>query len=74
MDKSPGRIESELFTLRIWHSGLDGEREWRGRIEHVLSGEVYYFRNRQMLLEQLERILPDAEAEPAKMKAEANHG
>jgi hypothetical protein len=50
--------KSELFTLRVWREALgNGQIEWRGRIQHVLSGQVYYFRNWQALIDRLSGIL-----------------
>ena len=61
------RGRSELFTLRIWRQVPDeGEVEWRGRIQHVLGGEVYYFRGWPMLIEQLLKLLPRDEAVESK--------
>lgn len=37
---------SHLFTLRIWPEELgDGKIEWRGKAQHVLTGEAIYFRD-----------------------------
>lgn len=35
---------SHLFTVRLWpeQSG-DGQGEWHGKVQHVLSGEARYF-------------------------------
>jgi hypothetical protein len=38
--------DSHLFTVRLWAEDLDADqREWRGQVQHVLSGETRYFRN-----------------------------
>ena len=40
------RRRSHLFTLRLWQEG-DGreEKTLRFKVQHVLSGEVRYFRD-----------------------------
>lgn len=36
---------SHLFTVRLWHEDVGrGLLEWRGQVQHVLSGEAYWFR------------------------------
>ncbi|HSR30735.1 MAG TPA: hypothetical protein VLY63_09245 [Anaerolineae bacterium] len=51
---------SHLFTIRIWPESLDeGEREWRGQVRHVISGETYYFREWPMLVSLLVKMLPE---------------
>lgn len=35
-----------LFTVRLWPEDLGaGQVQWRGQVQHVLSGEVHYFRD-----------------------------
>ena len=44
---TPQRLDahSQLFTVRLWREVLGaGETEWRGQVQHVLSGEMHYFR------------------------------
>ena len=42
---------SQLFTVRVWHEDLgEGGSEWRGKVQHTLSGEVCYFRDWQTLV------------------------
>lgn len=44
---TPQRLHahSQLFTVRLWREDLGaGETEWRGQVQHVLSGEAHYFR------------------------------
>lgn len=41
---SDGR--SHLFMVRLWHGSMEKDRiEIRGKVQHVLSGEVQYFRD-----------------------------
>ncbi|MBV7340020.1 hypothetical protein KFU94_69800 [Chloroflexi bacterium TSY] len=36
---------SHLFTIRLWTEKTDdGRVEYRGRVQHVLSGEMRFFR------------------------------
>jgi hypothetical protein len=44
--KNPGLSpeRSQLFLLRLWIEELGrGKMDWRGKIQHVNSGEVRYF-------------------------------
>ncbi|MFQ6102463.1 MAG: hypothetical protein ACE5OS_14720 [Anaerolineae bacterium] len=60
MDKDHHR--SHLFTLRLWPEELgDGRTEWRGKVQHVTSGEARYFRDWSTLIAHLLAMLPDAE-------------
>lgn len=61
MDERPN---SRLYTLRIWQEKVVDDRlECRGRLQHVLSGEVRYFRGLPMLVECLESMLKEKEAD-----------
>jgi len=58
---------SHLFTVRLWAEPVgDGRREWRGRVQHVLSGERRYFRDwpalERYLLEKVQEL--DAQEPP----------
>lgn len=49
---------SQLFTVRMWPEPLDDEQvEWRGRVDHVASGEGYYFRDWSLLATYMEKML-----------------
>ena len=49
---------SQLFTLRIWREDLgEGQIEWRGKVQHVTSGEAHYFRDCPGLIACLQQIL-----------------
>ncbi len=46
---------SELFTVRVWREDLgEGHIEWRGQVQHVLSGETRFFRDWHVLLDFLQ--------------------
>ncbi|HEU5098264.1 MAG TPA: hypothetical protein VFU22_04565, partial [Roseiflexaceae bacterium] len=58
--------QSYLFTVRLWLENLgDGRAEWRGQLQHVLSGETHYFREWETLLALLLAMLPPAQADSA---------
>jgi hypothetical protein len=45
------KYRSQLFTVRVWLEDLDDDlREWRGKVQHTLSGEACYFRDWQTLV------------------------
>ncbi len=46
--------------LRLWAEELaDGRVEWRGKVQHVSSGETYYFRDWPTLIAHLLELLPN---------------
>jgi len=54
--------QSDLFTVRLWAEDLgDGQVEWRGKVQHVASGEARYFREWPALIALLRAMLPDIE-------------
>jgi hypothetical protein len=62
MHKDTGHHHSQLFTLRIWPEHLSDDLvEWRGRVQHVSSGETYYFRDWSTLVTLLLAMLSKAE-------------
>jgi len=66
VDTGHQQYQSHLFTVRLWLEDLgDGRAEWRGQVQHVLSGETHYFREWEALLALLQGMLPPAEADSA---------
>jgi hypothetical protein len=64
----PGQFHyrSHLFTVRLWAEEIGGgQREWRGRIQHVTSGEAYYFRDWPTLIAHILKLLPQPEGNAA---------
>jgi hypothetical protein len=58
-DRDQLHHRSHLFTVRLWAEDIgNGQREWRGRIQHVTSGEAYYFRDWPTLIVHLLKLLP----------------
>jgi hypothetical protein len=52
------------FVIRVWQEPREIEGagpEWRGRIEHVQSGEGVYFRSLDKLVEFIVASLSDAD-------------
>ncbi len=62
MDTSQPHHRSHLFTVRLWPEDLgNGQTEWRGQVQHVLSGEVRYFREWPALIALLQGLLANSE-------------
>jgi len=62
MDTTHPPTHSHLFTVRVWREDLgQGQTEWRGEVQEVLSGEVRYFRDWSALLTLLHAMLPEPE-------------
>jgi len=54
--QSPPR--SQLFSVRVWREELaENQHEWRGKVQHVASGEASYFRDWDGLLMYLKEML-----------------
>jgi hypothetical protein len=45
---------NQVFVVRLWRAGA---AEWRGRVQHVNSGETRYFRAWLDLVAHLEALL-----------------
>ncbi len=68
MDRYYQQHNSHLFTVRVWQEELgNGQTEWRGKVQHVHSGEVRYFREWPVLVSALLKMLsePDSDPDPA---------
>lgn len=51
---SPETDQSQLFVVRLWQENAqDDSVEYRGRVQHVLSGETRHFRTWTALVEFL---------------------
>lgn len=51
---------SELFTVRLWREQLNDHWEWRGKVQHITTGEVRYFRDWALLIVALQEMVTDA--------------
>lgn len=70
MDQDQIRPRSHLFTVRLWVENIgEGQMEWRGRVQHVTSGEAYYFRDWSTLITHLLQMLPQTETQPKEFRA-----
>lgn len=49
--------QSVLFTARLWREQLNDHWEWRGKVQHVMSGETRYFRDWSGLVAAVQEIL-----------------
>ena len=55
--------EAQLFTVRVWPEELEvGQVEWRGKAQHVGSGQSRYFRDWETLVGFLQAQLSGREA------------
>lgn len=58
-------IYSHLFTVRLWSEEVrQGETEWRGMVQHVVSGQVSYFRDWATMIKLLVTMLPPLTGAP----------
>lgn len=45
---------SHLFSVRVWREELaNDQREWRGKVQYVSSGEAFYFRQWSELVKHI---------------------
>ncbi len=57
-DADPYLPRSQLFTIRLWMEPVgDGRLEWRGRVQHVPSGQWETLRDWPTLVQFLEQVL-----------------
>ena len=62
---------SHLFTVRLWQEDLGhGRVEWRGQMQHVLSGQTHYFRDWATLAEVMAAMLPGLEGSDLSAKGD----
>jgi hypothetical protein len=69
MDDKPPSPRSHLFTVRLWLERIGEEPvRWRGKGQHVLSGEICFFQDWPKLIEFLERLISENGDENDHMK------
>lgn len=78
MDRSGQNPHSHLFTIRLWLEEL-GEAgcEWRGKAQHVSSGQVRFFTRLESLTKLLDEMLeqlPGADLEASASEAYEDKG
>ena len=65
-DADQSSQSSHLFMLRLWLEDLgSGQTDWRGKVQHVNSGEARYFRDWQTLEAFMEGLLRRIDTEGA---------
>jgi hypothetical protein len=63
-DTDPPARRSHLFMLRLWPEDVgSGQTDWRGKVQHVNSGEAQYFRDWATLEAFVEGLLRGTEPE-----------
>jgi hypothetical protein len=68
---TPNTTTSSTFVLRFWREWTGAESRWRGRIEHVQSGQrtdflaleglLHFLRRFGIYSEHLSTLLPESE-------------
>ncbi len=54
-EQAPSR--SLLFTIRLWPEQIEtGTVQWRGKVQHVLSSEAFYFGDWDELVIRLRQL------------------
>ncbi len=49
---------TESFAVRVWLERVGpGKTEWRGRVEHMRTGETHYFREWSSLVDKIQSML-----------------
>ncbi len=65
MERYYQNYRSHLFTVRVWQEELgNGQKEWRGKVQEVHSGEVRYFREWPALVAALLKMLSEPDSDP----------
>lgn len=65
-DADQSSQSSHLFMLRLWLEDLgSGQTDWRGKVQHVNSGEARYFRDWPTLEAFMEGLLRRIDTEGA---------
>jgi hypothetical protein len=66
-DKNDGdqpSSSSQLFMLRMWLEDLGNDQtDWRGKVQHVNSGEVRYFREWVTLETFVDQLLHNTDSD-----------
>jgi hypothetical protein len=58
MDETTVRV----FVVRLWFEPTDEpdqDPEWRGEVEHVMTGRIVYFRQQDGIVEALRKLCAD---------------
>ena len=50
--------KEQLFTIKLWQEALtEKQTEWRGKIQHIGSGDSSYFRDLSKMMDFITRRL-----------------
>jgi hypothetical protein len=76
MTESPAVPPTSTFVVRFWQEWSAAGPRWRGRIEHVQSGESAAFLNWDEMLDFVRSFgaMPDDESQPAKKDGVGDSG
>jgi hypothetical protein len=67
MERHTQNHNSHFFTVRVWQEELGNDQtEWRGKVQHVHTGEVRYFREWPTLVTVLLKMLSESDS-PAEL-------
>ena len=61
---------SHLFMVRLWSEGVEEQKGWRGRVQHVLSGETRAFDDWSTLVDHLLEMVETDHVEAEQPDAE----
>jgi hypothetical protein len=62
LDRTSPSLTSHLFTVCVWREELGADRaEWRGKVQHALSGEARYFREWTELIAFMQEQVSDSD-------------
>jgi hypothetical protein len=62
LDRTSPSLTSHLFTVRVWREELGADHvEWRGKVQHALSGEARYFREWTELIAFMQEQVSDTD-------------
>ncbi len=54
-----------LFSLRVWSvNNKDALPQWRSRLQNLRSGEVYFCKDLESLMDSLENALDEQQVDP----------
>lgn len=68
MNQRPPSAHSYLFTVRVWWEDLgQGQREWRGVVKLVTSGEEHFFRDWAGLSQLMAGMIGEGALLPTRM-------
>ena len=61
---------SHLFMVRLWSDAVEDHKGWRGRVQHVLSGETHTFHDWSTLVDLFLEMAETDQVAPDRIEAE----